>query len=147
MVSLRGLWLNVEWLQCLHDMCANQWTAAKATLVHHMDVEWRGIELLFRQQLQYITHECSTCLKFVKHSYTITGAATVHGVLTTSKESTGSGKFGLCLVFLMFLDLAEMPPHSNSTSGEVTCSRWKRFMSRTPQHSTCRGGGGGVSGG
>ena len=84
---------------------------------------------------------------YINHSYT--GAATVHGVLTTSKESTGSGKFGLSLVFLMFLDLTEMPPHSNSTSGEVTCSSWKRFMSRTPQHSTCggRGGGGGGGGG
>ena len=56
LVLLRGLRLDVERLQCLHHMCADQRTAAKAALVQHTDVEWRGIELLFRQQLQYNVH-------------------------------------------------------------------------------------------
>ena len=51
LVSLRGLRHDVEWLQCLHNVRTNQRTAAKAALVHHTDVEWRGIDVLCRQQL------------------------------------------------------------------------------------------------
>ena len=45
-------------------------------------------------------------------------------MLTTSMVMMGSGKFGFLEASFMYLDRRTVPPHSSSTSGEVTFSSW-----------------------
>ena len=57
--------------------------------------------------------------------------------LTTSMMTTGLGKLGFSLAFLMASVHLTYPPHSSSTRGELTGSSWYLFISRTPQQRTC----------
>jgi len=58
-------------------------------------------------------------------------------VLTMSKNSTDSLKFGFRLVLWIAFERTICPPTSISTFGDKTLASWNGAMFLTPQHITC----------